>query len=69
MSGQIQNGVSSPSIASYLFDEELDQKLDALRPKFELTLRELMRLCIDWSGGVPDYYRKTTRDERDLFSR
>lgn len=36
-----------------LFEADMDEKLDKLRPRFETTLRELIRLYMDWSGEAP----------------
>jgi hypothetical protein len=64
MNTQTQN--AAPEISS-CFDAGIDEKLDILRPRFERMLRELLRLCMDWSGDVP----KTCgvcHDEWDLFA-
>lgn len=65
MNTQIQSAV--PEISSY-FDAEIDEKLDSLRPHFERMLRELLRLCMDWSGGIPKACG-VCHDELDLFAR
>jgi hypothetical protein len=64
MNAQIQNDVYDLRVSAYPFDTEIDQKLDDLRPKFEHTLRELIRLCMDWSGGVPPMGH-SCREERE----
>lgn len=65
MNTPTQNAASN--LASYPFDNGIDQKLDHLKPKFEHTLRELVRLYMDWSGEVPDGCR-VYRERRDLLS-